>query len=118
MRGWSFKKKTARDIAGPERIDTMDVPTRLWSWEGRRRWVFLPALALIAEAPDRRLVKCKGMRGFTDKIFHHLRERTDVFQGDGAIFFLLVWNSPRREGVFPAGDKRGNWNVTWFPADV
>jgi len=31
---------------------------------------------------------------------------------------LLVWNSPRREGVLPAGDKRGNWNVTWFPADV
>ena len=31
---------------------------------------------------------------------------------------VLVWNSPRREGVLPAGDKRGNWNVTWFPADV
>jgi hypothetical protein len=29
-----------------------------------------------------------------------------------------VWNSPRREGVLPAGDKRGNWNETWFPADV
>ena len=22
--------------------------------------------------------------------------------------YLLVWNSPRREGVLPAGDKRGN----------
>ena len=31
---------------------------------------------------------------------------------------VLVWNSPRREGMLPAGDKRGNWNVTWFPADV
>ena len=31
---------------------------------------------------------------------------------------LLVWNSPRREGMLPAGDIRGNWNVTWFPADV
>ena len=31
---------------------------------------------------------------------------------------MLVWNSPRREGMLPAGDKRGNWNVTWFPADV
>ena len=31
---------------------------------------------------------------------------------------LLVWNSPRREGMLPAGDERGNWNVTWFPADV
>jgi hypothetical protein len=31
---------------------------------------------------------------------------------------VLVWNSPRREGVLPAGDERGNWNVTWFPADV
>jgi len=29
---------------------------------------------------------------------------------------VLVWNSPRREGVLPAGDKRGNWNVTRFPA--
>jgi hypothetical protein len=31
---------------------------------------------------------------------------------------VLVWDSPRREGVLPAGDNRGNWNVTWFPADV
>jgi hypothetical protein len=31
---------------------------------------------------------------------------------------LLVWDSLRREGVLPAGDNRGNWNVTWFPADV
>jgi hypothetical protein len=31
---------------------------------------------------------------------------------------VLVWNSPRREGVLPAGDKRGNWIVTWFQADV
>jgi hypothetical protein len=31
---------------------------------------------------------------------------------------MLVCNSPLREGVLPAGDKRGNWNVTWFPADV
>ena len=31
---------------------------------------------------------------------------------------VLVWNSPRREGMLPAGDERGNWNVTWFPADV
>jgi hypothetical protein len=31
---------------------------------------------------------------------------------------MLVWNSPRREGGLPAGDTRGNWNVTWFPADV
>ena len=29
-----------------------------------------------------------------------------------------MWDSPQREGVLPAGDKRGNWNVTWFPADV
>ena len=29
-----------------------------------------------------------------------------------------MWNSPRREGVLPAGDKRGNWIVTWFQADV
>ena len=35
-----------------------------------------------------------------------------------AVFLLLVWNSPRREGMLPAGDIRGNWNVTWFPADV
>ena len=31
---------------------------------------------------------------------------------------VLVWNSPRREGMLPAGDERGNWNVTWFPVDV
>ena len=31
---------------------------------------------------------------------------------------VLVWDSPRREGVLPAGDNRGNWNVTWVPADV
>ncbi len=40
---------------------------------------FLPAQALIAEAPDRRLVKCGGMREFTGKIFHRSRERTDAF---------------------------------------
>ena len=32
--------------------------------------------------------------------------------------YLLVWNSPRSEGMLPAGNNRGNWNVTWFPADV
>jgi hypothetical protein len=47
----------------------------------------LPAQALIAEAPDRRLAKCGGMREFTDKIFHGSRQRTDAFQGDGTIFF-------------------------------
>ena len=31
---------------------------------------------------------------------------------------LLVWDSPRLEGVLPAGDIRGNWNVTLVPADV
>ena len=31
---------------------------------------------------------------------------------------VLVWDSPRREGVLPAGDNRGNWNVTWLPTDV
>jgi len=47
----------------------------------------LPAPALIAEAPDRLLAKCGGMREFTDKIFHRSRKRADVFQGDVAIFF-------------------------------
>ncbi len=47
----------------------------------------LPAPALIAEAPDRRLAEVGGMREFTDKIFHRSRKRTDAFQGDGAIFF-------------------------------
>ena len=31
---------------------------------------------------------------------------------------VLVWDGPRREGVLPAGDIRGNWNVTLVPADV
>jgi len=31
---------------------------------------------------------------------------------------VLVWDGPRREGVLPTGDNRGNWNVTWVPADV
>ena len=39
----------------------------------------LPAQALIAEAPDRRLEKGGGMREFTDKIFHRSRKRTFVF---------------------------------------
>ena len=47
----------------------------------------LPAPALIAEAPDRRLAKCGGMLELTDKIFHRSRKRTDAFQGDVAIFF-------------------------------
>ena len=49
----------------------------------------LPAPALFADAPDRRLVKGGGMREFTDKIFHRSRKRTahDASQGDGAIFF-------------------------------
>jgi len=29
---------------------------------------------------------------------------------------VLVWDSPRREGVLPAGDIRGDWNVTLVPA--
>ena len=31
---------------------------------------------------------------------------------------VLVWDSPRREGVLPAGDIWGNWNVTLVPTDV
>ena len=31
---------------------------------------------------------------------------------------VLVWDGPRREGVLPAEDIRGNWNVTLVPADV
>jgi hypothetical protein len=41
-----------------------------------------------------------------------------VARGRFRALVMLVWNSPRREGMLPAGDKRGNWNVTWFPADV
>jgi hypothetical protein len=47
----------------------------------------LPAPALFAEAPDRRLAKGGGMREFTDKIFHCSRKRTDALQGDVAICF-------------------------------
>jgi len=31
---------------------------------------------------------------------------------------MLVWDSPRREGVLPAGDIWGNWNVPLVPTDV
>jgi hypothetical protein len=59
---------------------------------------FLPAPALIAEAPDRRLVKCGGMREFTDKIFHRSRERTDALRH----FFFQCLNRqllrPRHHG--------------------
>ena len=47
----------------------------------------LPSPALFAEAPDRRLAKGGGDAGVHDKIFHRSRQRTDAFQGDGAIFF-------------------------------
>jgi len=50
----------------------------------------LPAPALFAEAPDRRLAKGGGMREFTDKIFHCSRKRTDAFQEDGANFFSVL----------------------------
>jgi hypothetical protein len=31
---------------------------------------------------------------------------------------MLVWDSPRREGILPAGDIRGNWNVTLVLTDA
>ena len=68
-----------RDTAGPAMLDCG--PQR--DGEGE----LLPAPALFADAPDRRLVKGGGMREFTDKIFHRSRKRTDASQGDGAIFF-------------------------------
>ncbi len=38
----------------------------------------------------------------------------DVVRGGG----VLVWDSPRREGVLPPGDIWENWNVPLVPTDV
>jgi hypothetical protein len=47
------------------------------------------------------------------EIYETLREFDDAVSWQ-----LLVWNSPQCEGVLPAGDNWGNWNVTWCPADM
>ena len=86
LRGRGLDRR--RDTAGPASIDAVDVP-RLWSAEGRRGRA--PTIAgTVRRSTGQAVGEGRWDAGVHDKIFHRLCQRTDVFQGDGSIFFFRV----------------------------
>ena len=87
LRGRGLDRR--RDTAGPASIDSMDVPARLWSAEGRSGRA--PTIAgTVRRSTGQAVGEGRWDAGVHDKIFHRSRQRTDAFQGDGAIFFRVL----------------------------
>ena len=62
--------------------------------------------------------RVEGGRCGVTRFTHFVTSHSRPSRSNPVYAVMLVGDSPRREGVLPAGDIRGNWNVTLVTTDV